>query len=244
MEQYSEQSADRSMDQDDGRWLTYPELAAVRGIDKPSAIRLATRKKWRRQRDNRRVVRVLVPSEWLAPRYQSMDLPMEQQGGDMDLSSDLTTFAAALAAVEAAHAGEVAALYGQIDGLKTLADSATARLMDAEAAQSGLHDQLTKAETTAGELRVELDQARTEAQAAQDRVDKLTRAYRRLFSQRLQRNLCLQPCVNRSSRPLCHGPLRLSTERPTSNYTPGPKFGAHFSWSCRVSIAAGRGSGS
>jgi hypothetical protein len=104
-------------DQDDGRWLTYPELAAVRGIDKPSAIRLATRKKWRRQRDNCRIVRVLVPPEWLAPRYQSMDLPMEQQGQDMDLSSDRATFAAALAAVEAAHAGKVAALHGQIDGL-------------------------------------------------------------------------------------------------------------------------------
>jgi len=176
MDQSSEQSADRSMDQDDGRWLTYPELAAVRGIDKPSAIRLATRKKWRRQRDNRRVVRVLVPPEWLAPRYQSMDLPMEQPGGDMDLSSDRTTFAAALAAVEAAHAGDVAALHGQIDGLKTLADSATARLVGAAAAQSGLQDLLTKAETTAGELRVELDQARAEAQAARDKVDALTRA--------------------------------------------------------------------
>ena len=34
MDQSSEQSADRS-------WLTYPELAAARGIDKLSAIRLA-----------------------------------------------------------------------------------------------------------------------------------------------------------------------------------------------------------
>src|SRR6516165_6881540 len=117
-----EQSADRSMDHDDGRWLTYPELAAVRDIDKPSAIRLATRKKWRRQRDNRRIVRVLVPPEWLLPRYQSMDLPMEQPARDMDLSSNRQDFATALAAVAAAHAGEVAALHGQIDGLKTLAD--------------------------------------------------------------------------------------------------------------------------
>jgi hypothetical protein len=100
MDQSSEQSPDPSMD----RWLTYPELAAVRGIDKPSAIRLATRKKWRRQRDNRRVVRVLVPPEWLTPRYQSTDLPMDRQDRDMDLSSDRTDFAAALAAVEAAHA--------------------------------------------------------------------------------------------------------------------------------------------
>ena len=127
------------MDQDDGRWLTYPELAAVRGIDKPSAIRLATRKKWRRQRDNRRVVRVLVPPEWLSRRYQSMDPPMEQPDRDMDLSSDRTDFAAALAAVEAAHAGEIAALHGQIAGLKDRAERAevrspTARPMSASCA--------------------------------------------------------------------------------------------------------------
>jgi hypothetical protein len=138
MDQSSEQSGDRSMDRDEGRWLTYPELATVRGIDKPSAIRLATRKKWRRQRDNHRVVRVLVPSEWLSPRYQSMDRPieqskdkvtdrsMEQRDWDMDQSSDRTGFTAALAAIEAAHAGEVAALHGQIAGLKSAADAATA----------------------------------------------------------------------------------------------------------------------
>jgi hypothetical protein len=45
-----------------------------------------------------------------------------------------------------------------------LADSTTARLVDAEAAQSG--------------LRVELDQARAETQVAQDRIDALTRQRR------------------------------------------------------------------
>lgn len=184
MDQSSEQSADRSMDQDDGRWLTYPELAAVRGIDKPSAIRLATRKKWRRQRDNRRVVRVLVPPEWLAPRYQSMDLPMEQRGRDTDLSSDRTDFAAAaLAAVEAAHASEVAALHGQIAGLKTMADSATARLVDAEATQAGLREQLADAGARADRLERDLsaalmaaDAVRADARAAQARVDELRQA--------------------------------------------------------------------
>jgi hypothetical protein len=168
MDQSSDQSADRSMEQDDGRWLTYPELAAVRDIDKPSAIRLASRQKWRRQRDNRRVVRVLVPSDWLSPRYQSPDQSMEWSGRDMDRSSDRQAdFAAALAAVQAAHAGEVAALHGQVAGLKTLADrsmeqlaEATTRAESAETAQRQAEQALAEERKRAD--RLELAQAKLE----------------------------------------------------------------------------------
>jgi septal ring factor EnvC (AmiA/AmiB activator) len=171
MDQSSEQSPDRSMDQDSGRWLTYPELAGVRGIDKPSAIRLATRKKWRRQRDNRRVVRVLVPPEWLTPRYQSTDLPMDRQDRDMDLSSDRTDFAAALAAVEAAHAGEIAALHGQVAGLKTLVDQTMAALADANA-------RTDRSEAEIRELRGQIEALHrqlVEAQRAVEGADELRR---------------------------------------------------------------------
>jgi hypothetical protein len=176
MDQSIEQSADRSMDQDDGRWLTYPELAAVRGIDKPSAIRLATRKKWRRQRDNRRVVRVLVPSEWLSRRYQSMDLPMEQPDRDMDLSSDRTDFAAALAAVEAAHVGEVAALHGQIAGLKDRAERAEGAIADAEADVRELRAHATALQVELAERQAALDRTQAEARAAQGRAEALSKA--------------------------------------------------------------------
>jgi hypothetical protein len=47
-----------------GRWMTHDELAAIRGIDRPSAVRLALRHGWRKQRDKNRVARVLVPLEW------------------------------------------------------------------------------------------------------------------------------------------------------------------------------------
>lgn len=176
MDQSIEQSADRSMDQDDGRWLTYPELAAVRGIDKPSAIRLATRKKWRRQRDNRRVVRVLVPPEWLSRRYQSMDPPMEQPDRDMDLSSDRTDFAAALAAVEAAHAGEIAALHGQIAGLKDRAERAEGAIADAEADVRELRAHATALQVELAERQAALDRTQAEARAAQGRAEALSKA--------------------------------------------------------------------
>src|SRR5215472_11219395 len=53
----------------EGRWLTYAELAEIRGIGRPSAVKLAQRERWRRipGNDRDRTVRVLVPPEWLQP---------------------------------------------------------------------------------------------------------------------------------------------------------------------------------
>jgi hypothetical protein len=57
--------------------MTHDELAAVRGIDRPSAVRLALRHGWRKQRDKYRVARVLVPLEWANPN----------QGGGADAAT-------------------------------------------------------------------------------------------------------------------------------------------------------------
>jgi hypothetical protein len=56
-----------SEDSADGRWMSYAELAAARGIDRSSAFKLTLRHKWRRQKDNRGTVRVYVPTDWLGP---------------------------------------------------------------------------------------------------------------------------------------------------------------------------------
>jgi hypothetical protein len=53
---------DAGTDSADGTWLTYAELAALRGIDRQSAARLTFRRHWRRQKDNRGTVRVFVPT--------------------------------------------------------------------------------------------------------------------------------------------------------------------------------------
>jgi hypothetical protein len=45
------------------RWMTYAELAGLRGISKAGAARIVRRKKWRKQADNQGHVRVLVPFE-------------------------------------------------------------------------------------------------------------------------------------------------------------------------------------
>jgi hypothetical protein len=67
---------------DIGRWMTYDELAASRGIDRLSAVKLALRHGWQKQRDKYRVARVCVPPEWAIPR------PIEGQGGGTDGGAD------------------------------------------------------------------------------------------------------------------------------------------------------------
>jgi hypothetical protein len=46
-----------------GRWMTYDELAEMRGIKRIGAVRLVQRYKWRRQAGNDGRARVLVPHE-------------------------------------------------------------------------------------------------------------------------------------------------------------------------------------
>jgi hypothetical protein len=60
-------------DTGNGRWLTYSELASVRGINRASAVKLVQRERWQRSTGNERsrVVRVLVPDEWLSRAKES-----------------------------------------------------------------------------------------------------------------------------------------------------------------------------
>lgn len=52
---------------DGTRWMTYTELAASRGITKPSATRLAFRRGWPRQTGNDGQARVAVPAAAQVP---------------------------------------------------------------------------------------------------------------------------------------------------------------------------------
>ena len=56
----------------DDRWVTFDQLAEARKISRASAIRLVRRRKqWRRQKDNRGHVTVLVPAWELQPSPDS-----------------------------------------------------------------------------------------------------------------------------------------------------------------------------
>lgn len=51
---------------EDTRWLSYDELAKLRGIDKDSAVRLVRRKRWPKREGNAGAVRIAVPGSVLA----------------------------------------------------------------------------------------------------------------------------------------------------------------------------------
>ena len=70
MEAIGEQLRD---DFGEGRWLTYAELAEIRGIGRESAVKLVQREGWRKRPGNNsdRTVRVLVPEDWLKPARQA-----------------------------------------------------------------------------------------------------------------------------------------------------------------------------
>jgi hypothetical protein len=118
----------------EGRWLSYAELGQIRGIGRESAKKLSLREGWRRVPGNDGAVRVLVPDDWLKPAREA-SRPQEREP-----SRDTVAFETALAAVEAAHAGEVTALKAQLDtaeqgrlAAQALADAALAQLADTAA---------------------------------------------------------------------------------------------------------------
>ena len=106
----------------DGRWLTYDELAELRGIDRASARRLTTRLKWPRRPGNDGTVRILVPLRHLRPPRRSADRP-----------AGIAPFEAALAALREAHASETATLRDTVEGLRGTIARAEHRAQYAEA---------------------------------------------------------------------------------------------------------------
>lgn len=130
---------------EDGRWLTYGELAEVRGISKASATRMSFRHKWRRQAGNDGLVRVFVPASALH------DKP---HGSDMERMTE---------AIDDA----ITAFREQVDMERQRANAAEARADRAEA-------RADRAEAKADELRdrldrqsVDLEVVRRDAEAAQ-----------------------------------------------------------------------------
>jgi hypothetical protein len=114
----------------DGRWLTYDHLARLRRIDKPSAVKLATRNGWQRRKNNSGHMQVLVPLDWLERARDRRD----------KYADDDTDMAALLA--EANRRADAAAsladrLVAQLGEANARADRAEARADRAEEARAG-----------------------------------------------------------------------------------------------------------
>lgn len=175
---------------EDGRWLSYTELASERGISRASAIRMVRRHRWRRQTGNDGEARVFVPSRALPD-----DIPRVMPEGDgtgqtPDMPPGaLSVLEEALAALrERAEVAEARAeraeravanereridrLVHEFGEARREADAAgRAALDEARQRADTLHQGLAAAEGLATSLRAELDAARQEAQAAAEAAE-------------------------------------------------------------------------
>ena len=154
----------------DGRWVTYAELAAVRGIDRHSAVKLSFRRHWRSQKDNYGTVRVCVPPDWLRPERET--------SGDVsgDMSTVIRPLEAAISTLrvqlDRAEAGREAA-DRRADQAEARADQAEAR---ADTLRARLEGELHRAKDDLALIRAAIDQSQAEARKAHTEAEELRRA--------------------------------------------------------------------
>ena len=174
-------------DTEDGRWLSYTELAAERGISRASAIRMVRRQRWRRQAGNDGEARVFVPIDALPgdetggrDTGQTPDMPPGDLSALEDAVAALRERAeAAERRAEAAEAdrrqadARADAAMAHVDQVTAMLADAAARADRADAALTGervradaLRDRAKSREDDLALIRAALDQAQTEARNA------------------------------------------------------------------------------
>lgn len=151
----------------EGRWLSYRELAAIRGISADRAKKVALQQGWRRVPGNDGANRVLVPEAWLRPAKEPATKPTRgrPRAATRVEASDTkelqASFATALIAMRDAHGAEVRALRDQLDLTLAMAG-------ERGKAMAALEVAITKAEASQAALVAELAAIRAAHQEAQD----------------------------------------------------------------------------
>lgn len=173
----------------DGRWMTYAELAELRRIDKTSALKLAIRHKWTRQKNNRGQMQVCVPLEWAQPPERFRDTAVDQ---DMDRGVDLSTVLAAYEDAKAAFSEALKVAEKRADAAETRADQAQQRAERAETRAEEAEKALIAERNRADQVETSLDRLESELEAA-----KIARAEAEAEATELRR-----ADVERRSRPL------------------------------------------
>ncbi len=170
-------------DTSDGQWVTYGELAKARNIERRAAVRLAQRRRWRRQAGNDGLTRVLVPPDWLKPVDRARDVTRDDAGDDAPL--DATAQVDAVEVLQRAltmlgeqlarerdrgdvASAEVATLREQIAALQT-------DLAAAQATADRHYAALQQAEGVRDAALEAANRADAEAQAARDRLADMER---------------------------------------------------------------------
>jgi hypothetical protein len=143
----------------DGRWLSYDQISALRRIDKPSAVKLATRNRWERRKSNAGQMQVFVPVHWFDRAQDRHDKYTDKSMFSDTLAAGASEVETVLMALREAHAREI--------GLLTEALAVERSRVDAlMKASDGQRDQIAAAEA-------ELAAEKVRAEAARNRANEL-----------------------------------------------------------------------
>lgn len=183
----------------DGRWMTHAELAQARDISTASAIKLALRHRWRKQKDNRGTLRCLVPTEFASPQRDTGAVTAAEGGAEAStaiaaleaavrlLGDQLSHERTRADTVREAHAGEVAALLGRVNVADSFAAELRSRLDDLQGkltdAQGELAAAMDRADQSAAELQaVQIGLGEAQADVAELRQSEEARKGRGLVA--------------------------------------------------------------
>jgi hypothetical protein len=145
-----------------GRWLSYAELAELRGITRKAAARLTLRHRWRRQPGNDGAVRVWVPDADMThrqtPRHEPTATPP-------DMTAPLAVIEAALTAANERASAAFA-----------IAERTLSQLADADARADRAEARADDLRTSLDTIQHAMDHANAEAQQAARAADALRAA--------------------------------------------------------------------
>ena len=114
----------------DVRWVSYDELASIRGIDKTSAFRMAHRRRWPKRKGNDGTVRLAVPVSDLQARARvDQDVRSDDRA---DVRFEKPTAISVLQSLIAAKDAQIEALHGWLAAETGRADRAEEQAERAE----------------------------------------------------------------------------------------------------------------
>jgi hypothetical protein len=158
------------------RWLSYRELGQARGISTASAIRLAFRRKWRRQDGNDGTVKVAVPFDEADLQRNVADSDDDGVGRDIGKVVGLLETAAAMLRERGEEADVMlAALHANAEEALAQAEAETATEREArrqaEGARESAEAQLSKVREDFERVCREAEARRMTEQAAREKAE-------------------------------------------------------------------------
>lgn len=163
---------------EDTRWMSYSELAEARGIDRPSVIRIARRRRWQKQKGNDGTIRIAVPRAFLdakrqSPRDRPRDRPEDSPPDNDRKVIGLEARIELLTEERERERAEVRRLSGEATELREQRAAANAH---AEASAAHTRETVAKlevAQENEARLREQRAAAIAKAEAAEAQVDDL-----------------------------------------------------------------------